>query len=1005
MADIATLGLEVRSDQVERGTASLDRLTAAAQKVENAATNMATRAADAGNRVAAANDRASTAAQKVAATSGGAAVNTRQLADALRDQAAASDAAAAASKLQAMATNAQAAAANRARAQSRQLMFQLVDVGQALATAPTMGIYALQNLGFQIAQIGQLYAGNGGLKAALSDSTAMVGRFMVRLAPLAAVVAVVGGAFAGLTYEINKTSKVSVSFGNVFMATLLVIKDGIFSALKPAIDAISPWFEAAWDKIVSATTWTVDTIVGTFVGGFEFIREAGGNLPAVFGDIAFQIADKFYAGITQMIRDVQVEINAFIATINGSLRSVGIELKQMGRPSAGLNPDGTQKHVDNPFAGASDAASDAFSKGFNGNYAGSFFDAIRKRAIALAEEDAAATKDAKAYKKLIDQAQGRVDQMRAELDSVGKGIAATQSLRFEQDLLSRVMERFGKVTPDQRKEIHALADEYGRLAQAVEQARLQSDLQFERSQLGRTDTEQRVADAMRRLYGDDYQGHMNGQDAAAIRMNEVLKKQVDLWKDIRQSGMDAYSDIFDLAFDGFDNWEERLSDIAKDMAKNLFDLSVKNPFLNSQYGANLPTLDQAGGLGGWVGSLLGLTPNPAAGLGQLGTMANPMYVVPVGGLGGEGGLLSNVARLFSPANSNSASSVAKTAASLIPGGSAIASAVGSIGSSYSVENATNFIKQYASSIGIDPNIALKVARSEGLGAGIWQSNFSRNGFREPSFGPFQLLKGGSGTGFGHGLGNAFQRSTGLDPADPGNWQQSTAFALDQAKANGWGAWYGAKNQGITGFMGIDRSAKDAVNALDKMSTNALGAGQGLGSLGKGMNAFGNALSKFPSAPSGGGGGGFGGFLSSLFGGGLDSMFSGTSAFSWLSSNPGGYIGFYADGTENAPPGWAWVGEQGPELRKLRAGDVIRSNSRSMQMAAEAGRGGSVVSKTEMHFHNAPAVMHEEEADDGNGGRRMDIWFEEQTAKASTRRGSASNKALTSLGLSRPMKVR
>ncbi|MGX9182471.1 phage tail tape measure protein, partial [Mesorhizobium sp. BHbdii] len=55
----------------------------------------------------------------------------------------------------------------------------------------------------------------------------------------------------------------------------------------------------------------------------------------------------------------------------------------------------------------------------------------------------------------------------------------------------------------------------------------------------------------------------------------------------------------------------------------------------------------------------------------------------------------------------------------------------------------------------------------------------------------------------------------------------------------------------------------------------------------------------------------------------------------------------ADGTESAPAGWAWVGERGPELRKLRAGDVIRSNPRSMQMA-QNNNSTPVTPKIDLH---------------------------------------------------------
>ncbi len=41
---------------------------------------------------------------------------------------------------------------------------------------------------------------------------------------------------------------------------------------------------------------------------------------------------------------------------------------------------------------------------------------------------------------------------------------------------------------------------------------------------------------------------------------------------------------------------------------------------------------------------------------------------------------------------------------------------------------------------------------------------------------------------------------------------------------------------------------------------------------------------------------------------------------------------YASGTENAPPGWAWVGEEGPELMKLRGGETILPATVSAKLA-------------------------------------------------------------------------
>lgn len=114
----------------------------------------------------------------------------------------------------------------------------------------------------------------------------------------------------------------------------------------------------------------------------------------------------------------------------------------------------------------------------------------------------------------------------------------------------------------------------------------------------------------------------------------------------------------------------------------------------------------------------------------------------------------------------------------------------------------SYIRQSAAQRGIDPGVAVRVARSEGLQRGTWQSNVTRKGIREPSYGPFQLLVGGEGTGFPEGVGNRFTDATGLDPADPVNWRQSIDFALDTAGKQGWGQWYGSKAAGISPLQGI-----------------------------------------------------------------------------------------------------------------------------------------------------------------------------------------------------------
>jgi hypothetical protein len=98
-----------------------------------------------------------------------------------------------------------------------------------------------------------------------------------------------------------------------------------------------------------------------------------------------------------------------------------------------------------------------------------------------------------------------------------------------------------------------------------------------------------------------------------------------------------------------------------------------------------------------------------------------------------------------------------------------------------------YIREAAKRNGIDPDIAVKVAKSEGL-----RDFLGDNG---KSGGAFQLYTGG-------GLGNKFQKATGLDPLDPKNEKATIDYAMQQAAQGGWGPWYGAAKVGVGKWDGI-----------------------------------------------------------------------------------------------------------------------------------------------------------------------------------------------------------
>ncbi len=116
-----------------------------------------------------------------------------------------------------------------------------------------------------------------------------------------------------------------------------------------------------------------------------------------------------------------------------------------------------------------------------------------------------------------------------------------------------------------------------------------------------------------------------------------------------------------------------------------------------------------------------------------------------------------------------------------------------------------FIRDAAAKRGIDPDIAVRVANSEGGTLPPGNVGKFSTGW---SFWPFQLHYGGAGYekyGTVAGMGTGFTALTGWQPGDPNAWRDSVRYALNRAKANGWGAWYGAAHVGVGQWDGIDRT--------------------------------------------------------------------------------------------------------------------------------------------------------------------------------------------------------
>jgi hypothetical protein len=224
--------------------------------------------------------------------------------------------------------------------QSRMLLFQLNDIGVSLAG----GMSPLMVLVQQGSQITQMYAGQGGVNAALRQTAdlargavAGVGsaaRGVLGLArahpALTAAVALAAAGLAGLRHEINATAEAQVSYGDVTSAVWQSIRDGAFALVKPAFAAIATWAAPAFAAVASAAATAWDGIVaGVHVTGNAIIKAYGvvcqtigalfSAVPAAVGAAVVASANAVLAGVEWLINRVSGTLNEWIGKVNDTL--------------------------------------------------------------------------------------------------------------------------------------------------------------------------------------------------------------------------------------------------------------------------------------------------------------------------------------------------------------------------------------------------------------------------------------------------------------------------------------------------------------------------------------------------------------------------------------------------------------------------------------------------------------------------------------------------------------
>ena len=115
-------------------------------------------------------------------------------------------------------------------------------------------------------------------------------------------------------------------------------------------------------------------------------------------------------------------------------------------------------------------------------------------------------------------------------------------------------------------------------------------------------------------------------------------------------------------------------------------------------------------------------------------------------------------------------------------------------------------RREAARLGIDPEVAVRVANTEGGFSDPTRQNMEG----APAYGPYQMYVGGPSR---PGLGDEMIR-LGIDPRKPENAEKAVTFALEHARKNGWGAFQGAAANGIGNWDGIDQNAAPVAQAVN-----------------------------------------------------------------------------------------------------------------------------------------------------------------------------------------------
>lgn len=296
-----------------------------------------------------------------------------------------------------------------AAAQQRNLVFQLNDVVVSLASGMNPIMVFMQ----QGSQLATIYGPEeGGLGKALQETGRLALGLVTKFWPIAAAVGLSTAAVAGMTEAINEASNVTVTFGDTALATWQVISRGIYQGLKPAIDAVAPWFESAWGAVKQGSADAVNYLVRGWMGFMANMEMIAGALPHIF-EISWQ---QIYNGAVdlfeQLLGSIWSDINKVLKLLGQAEVKVDLSMMKVEEPANGWS---------GPLLERYNARKEQInSTDYAGQFFGSVSDQAQANAVARIAEDA---------DKASNSLKAANDNFGAFLDKVNEGQAVFEDTR------------------------------------------------------------------------------------------------------------------------------------------------------------------------------------------------------------------------------------------------------------------------------------------------------------------------------------------------------------------------------------------------------------------------------------------------------------------------------------------------------------------------------------------------------------------------------------------------